>query len=169
MQPQMQSTKQSAPTAQPQRDLSKTYYLGPTDENENQIALAWIEQKYPEANTPGHVRYVTELRLDRMTEDHIVIVLARTKKRTDALETQRDHNGIAKVIRRTPAELAEEIIEGKPVYCKDHWYGQEGGQEGELIVHTFLQALGKTSIPWVVKPAPADSRTTPRIYRLGWA
>src|SRR6478672_6843810 len=113
MQPQMQSTKQSAPTAQPQRDMSKTYFFGPSDENEEKIALAWLMKSYPEANTPGHVRYVTNLLLDRLTEEHTVIVLARTKKRTDALKTERDPSGIARVIRSTPEQLAEEIIEGK--------------------------------------------------------
>jgi hypothetical protein len=168
MQPQMQTTKQPAP--QPQRDLSKTYYLGPSDENEHQIALAWIDQNHPNANKPGQVRYVTELRLDRMTEEHTVIVLARTgKKRTPARETERDHNGIARVITREPETLIGELSESKPVYCKDHWFGQEDGTEGELVVHTFLEAIGKACSPWAVKPAPADSRTTPRIYRLGWA
>lgn len=161
--------KQSAPQAQPQRDMSKTYLLGPSDENENAIALAWLEKAHPDANTPGHVRYVTSLLLDRLTEEHTVIVLARTKKRTDALKTERDHNGIAKVIRSTPEELAAEIVEGKPIRCADHWIGQVDGIEGELNTQTFLEALGKTSTPWSVKPAPADSRTTPRIYRLGWA
>lgn len=168
MQPQTQSNKQQPAQAAPARDMSKVYFLGPSDENEHAIALEWLEQNHPNANKPGHVRYVTDLKLDRMTEDHTVVVLARTKKRTDALKTERDHNGIAKVVRHKPEELIGELVENRAVHCKDHWMAEDG-TEGELIVHTFLEALGKTCSPWAVKPAPADSRTTPRIYRLGWA
>lgn len=168
MQPQTQTKQQPAPQAAPQRDLSKTYFLGPSDENEHAIALAWLQKYHPEANSPGHVRYVTELRLDRMTEEHAVIVLARTKKRTHALETVRDANNMAKVVRRSPEELIEEVQECKPVHCKDHWIAEDG-TEGELVTHTFLEAIGKTCTPWAVKPAPLDSRTAPRVYRLGWA
>ena len=169
MQPQTHTKQQAAAQPAPQRDMSKVYFWGPNDESENLIALEWLAKHYPDTGSHGQVRYTTALNLDKLTDEHTVIVLARTKKRTHARETERDQHGIAKVVQRKPEDLIGEIVESPPVHCKDHWQGQEYGTEGELNVNTFMNAIGKVCTPFHPKPSPQDSRVTPRTYKLGWA
>lgn len=158
----MTQTQQPKPT----KGNEKLYYVAPNDENEQRIAIAWLEKHCPAYNTPGHPRFVTELRIDRLTDEHVVKVLARTgKKITQALRTERTQQGEARVVRAEPEDLIGEIVEGQPVECGKHWLERADGEEGELVVSSFLEELGKRCTPYAVKWKPEDGRKV----RLAWA
>jgi hypothetical protein len=158
-----------AAAQQPVKNTSrgeKTYYLCPNDENEQRIVMAWLEKNCPGYNTPGHPRFATELRIDRLTDEHCVRILARTGRRvTPALRTERNEHGESKVVRAEPEDLVGEVAESAPIECKTHWLRPSDGEEGELIVSGFLEALGKVCVPYAVKWKPDDGRK----LRLGWA
>jgi hypothetical protein len=155
--------------SQPQQTAKlgeKDYLISPTDENEHRIAVAWIEKHYPSINTPGNPRFTTALPVDRLTPEHTVRVLARMgRKLTPALRTERNAQGESKVHRATDEELASELSLSAPVAVRKHWMSPADGQEGEIIVSSFLEELGNVCVPYCPKWKPEDGRKV----RLAWA
>jgi hypothetical protein len=138
------------------------YYLGVNDEHERRFVEAWLEKNRP--NT--RAKYVTELRLARLTEQHTVRVLMRTgRKVSQALPMVKNEHGIKEIVQTDADKLAEEVSECASVHCRDFWVedGSEGA-EGELNTSRFLEAVGKTCIPACIKWRPDQG-----VLRLMWA
>jgi hypothetical protein len=151
------------------------YYIGVNDEHERGIAHAWIEATHP--NTIA--KFVTELRIDRLTRDHVVRALVRGATKTgerrpvkisSAAPIIRNQHGIRELIPVESKDLIAEVVECAPVRCADHWReGAYDDSEGDLNVSTFLEALGKSCAPAVIKWNDGERRGDLRMLRLAWA
>jgi hypothetical protein len=164
MQPQM---KQAEPKPVGPPDRGKLhYYMCIADEHERRAAQAWVDKHSPTA------RLATEIKIDRLHDDHTVSVLVRRPTRgklSHAVPLVADGQGIKETAPRDDDDLAGEIEERKLIACKDFWSVAESDDgrydvEGELNVSRFLEELGKTCIPATIK-----WRDDSRILRLGWA
>lgn len=136
----------SEPSAQTHSE--NVYFLAINDQYESAIAKAYIAQKYPASKA----RFRTELKLQRLSEKHVVIALVRGEDRSPLERTARDDRGIAHIVRTSPGDLTREIRECKPIKVADHWRRSHGADEyddddGEIDVESFMTELGKQATP----------------------
>jgi hypothetical protein len=163
----MQTQKLTSPQPEPPPAVhgANLYFLCVADEHERQIAQAWLEAKYP----GSVVKLVSELKIDRLTQDHTLTALVRKGKGgrppTAAWQNVRNEHRIYELQRLEPEDLAKEVVECAPVRCADHWRedGSEGG-DGELSIAGFLEQFGKTCAPACIK-----WRSDSRVLKLMWA
>jgi hypothetical protein len=92
------------------------------DTHESRLAREYLAAKHPESAA----RAVTEIRLPRLTDEHIVIGL----------------------VRRDPKGPVEET---RPIACAEHWDQGAADGNGEVRAQSFLAALAKAAIPATIK------------------
>lgn len=180
-QPQQQQAQQRKEPEPPRRELNElTVFLCLEGEHEANIARAYMQATYPGSKA----RLVQELRLDRLTERHTVIALWRDRDCTPPVLAIRDEvSGGRGLELRDPHTLVKEVLEGKPIACKDYWgdasevdddgFGMSSMTDGELQTGAFMNELG-TSMGkcWVAnkrarEPAILKRGTDQRVLKLG--
>lgn len=162
MQPQMKQAEQK-PSGPPDRGKTH-YYMCLADEHERRAAQAWLDR-----NFKTDPRLVTELKIDRLYDDSTFSFLMRRTERNGkpkhSVPLVADAQGVKETAPREDNELADEIEERKLVRVRDYWVASpEQDREGELAVSRFLEEVGKTCAPAMVK-----YRDDQRVLRFGWA
>ena len=119
MQPQMQNQPQQkkAPDAVQYSDL--TLFFCPFDQFEREICQKYVTTTYP--NT--RAGFVWEIPVDKLAEDIVIIPIFRCRANgmSEAWITDHHTNGTESLRRAPLADLAKEVVEAPPIYCKDHW------------------------------------------------
>lgn len=150
---------QTEPKKQVEKHGDGLYYLLVNDEHEARIARAWVDKHHPGSRS----KRVTMIPIERLTQDHVVRVLARTgRKITPAVRVFKDQHGIKtlETLESDDPTLLAEVVEGPPIQVIDFWIDavEETGEEGYLDRANFLQAVGKTSAPFAIKYRSDDKR-----------
>ena len=125
--------------AEPELD-DWTYVLHTGDENDTRDAKTWRDELL-KTNPKAAPRLVSEIKLARLTERHVVIALARP-------------------------EGSNELRAGKPISIKDHWLAE--GEDGRVKSDTFCSALALESRPACIKMR-RDTLEEDGTIRLGYA
>jgi hypothetical protein len=143
-----------------------TYFLFSHAGDEPKIALLYLQEKHP----ASRAKRVAELRIDRLTDKHKVIVLVRgrnpLKPATPLTGSRRNEYGIRELVNANPADLVGEMGASEPIDCGKFWNrtaGWEGG-DGELDIPGFLQAVAAAASPLRVSWHPEQ---LPGILKLG--
>jgi hypothetical protein len=102
------------------------YFLLPSEETDEKLANAW-KKKHLADHPDSKAKFVSEIKLQRLTERHIVIPLY------------------------VPATEAttKEITAGTGVRVADHWLAE--GEDGRVNTRTFLRQLNKGCLPAMIK------------------
>lgn len=114
------SQTQQAAKAPPREGVwwkDSTIFLCPDDIYEVKIAQEYLKAQYP--GTPA--RLVSEIPVDRLLPQHVIVPLYRVRGCSEALKTIRHTNGTESLEYVPPRNLAEEVYEAPPLEVKSCW------------------------------------------------
>jgi len=177
--PEAQQVTKESKAAEPTLPNSRfTYFMMLPDQYEQRVMLAYIAQKYPQSEA----RKVSELRVDRLTDLHSVIVLVRPRP-TPAATQFKNGMGVSEFQHHEPEEKLKEVRESRPILVKTFFkapgavpefneYGDRPEMsldnevgDGELNISNFLTALAQAASPMTLNWHPTQ---LPGIVRLAW-
>lgn len=155
---QSRDQRQQQPAPAPAFD-GVTYYLIVADDPDREMALKYLEGK--QIKPTRHCRIVTELNVERLTEQHRVIALYRNTRgdRNSVSTVQGDDGRNRRVLEATHAPIQET----EPIAIADCWVKGNASvddildgmlSDGELNTRKFLGELGKRIVPAVVSFHP---------------
>ena len=136
-------------------DKYENVYFLVIDDNgpEEQLIREHLRQKYPGTKA----KVVTELKLQRLTDRHLVVpCFRRPPNMHPGFTMPKDGMGM-----RVANPSQEPVSEGKPVVVKDYWNAEL--EDGDLDANGFVNAVAKSSLPAVVKYR-SDSKTLRLAY-----
>jgi hypothetical protein len=152
-----------AATAEPKLGDSRfTYFLYLPDDYEKEVMRLYLLQKYPNSQA----RKVGEMQVNRLTDQHQVIILTRPKPTPDKTP-YKDPMGSVQYTLHEPKSKLSEIRESKPIFCKDFWTeGHDDSMvDGTLNTHTFLAAVSAAASPLTISWHPEQN---PGVLKLSW-
>lgn len=121
-----------------------TYFFMMPDPYEQRIMLAYLAEKYPDSQA----KKVSELRIDRLTDLHAVIVLVRPKPSAAATQFK-NQMGLSEFTHHEPETKMAEVREARPILIKDFWReaGEDSVSDGELDTSAFITAVSQAASP----------------------
>lgn len=141
------------PAKAPEDPGPLTYFLLVDDEHDSEAGRKHLDDRYG-PGTRGGSKRVTEIRVGRLTEEHVVIPVFRIDIEAGQSDYADPDIGRPRKIRLDP-KIG--MVEGKPVHCCNHWVASEHEDgDGSMRMATFLEELGKSCAP-----PGMQKRTTP--------
>lgn len=130
--------------AKPEDPGNLHYFLLVEDEHEEAAGREFLNNKYGESGPKGSKR-VTNIRIGRLTEEHVVIPVVRRKPAEGLRKVQDEASKRVTTVRLDPVEG---MVECEPVRCCNYWEASthEDG-DGTLNMAGFLEAVGKSCTP----------------------
>lgn len=143
-------------------DSRFTYFLYLPDDYEREVMRLYLAQKYPTTTA----RRVGEMQVNRLTDQHNVIVLSRPKP-TASSTPRKNQMGAVEFEHHEPKTKLPEVRESKPIFCRDFWIeGNEDSMvDGTLDTHLFLAAVSKAASPLTINWHPEQN---PGVLKLSW-
>lgn len=139
-----------------------TYFLYLPDDFEKEVMRLYLAQKYP----TSLARRVGEMQVNRLTDQHQVIVLVRPKP-TPASTPHKNQMGATEFEHHDHKTKLGEVRESRPIFCREFW--QEGNDDsmvdGTLNTHQFLEAVSRAASPLTISWHPEQN---PGILKLSW-
>lgn len=134
--------------------LHETFYLVPSDSNEERTAEAWMKLHAPGVPWDNLKNCIP---LSMLTERSIVIVLDRKGTRRDPVPvaepiTGRNPEGYLVHVKTSSIDLAKDMAAYGPIRCGDYWKRGTSRFTGYgLDRDRFIDAVAAVSRPWVTK------------------
>lgn len=122
----------------PKRDDSNVYVLLPSDDIEQQVCRQFWDEKYPTSKA----KVVSDLKLQRLTSDHLLVALTRLPP--ERPKFQRLDGGNREAL---PSQMPVRVTH--PIKISEFWT-EEGG-DGKLDYLAVVRALGQQVVP--LRPA----------------
>lgn len=139
-----------------------TYFLYLPNDYEKEIMRLYLAQKYPESLA----RKVGEMQVNRLTDQHQVIILTRPKPTPDKTP-RRNQMGAVEFDDHEPSTKLKEVRESKPISVREFW--NEGNEDsmidGTLDTHRFLDAVARAASPLTISWHPEQN---PGVLKLSW-
>jgi hypothetical protein len=139
-----------------------TYFLYLPNDFDKEVMRLYLQEKYPNSLA----RKVGEMQVNRLTEQHAVIVLTRPRPTADKTPFK-NQMGTVEYTLHPAEEKIREVRESKPIFCKEFWHeGNEDSMiDGALDTHLFLGAVSVAASPLTISWHPEQN---PGVLKLSW-
>jgi len=124
-----------------ERDDRNLFVLIPTDDHEARVCKDFWDEKYPKSQA----KLVTDLKLQRLTGDHVLVTLTRLPP--DRPKFIRLEGGLREAL---PSDMPVRI--GHPIRIQEHWNPADDSVDNLSIV----RAIGTQVIPLRPSFSPTD-------------
>jgi len=129
-----ESTETTKPELRTTAKDENLYVLLPADEVEIEVCRGWWDEKYPKSKA----RLISELRLQRLTDEHVLVTLTRSPP--ERPKFQRMEGGLREAL---PSDMPVRV--GAPIRVKDFW--SETGEDGQVDYLALVRAVGAQVVP----------------------